>query len=60
MYIALMMFQSGQVSAGAACEIAGIDRYTFIEKCQQYNIPVINFNVGEIKDEMQQDITLPK
>jgi len=60
LYVALMMFQSGQISAGAACEIAEIDRFTFVEKCKEYNIPVIDLNIDEIKDEMQQDITLPK
>jgi predicted HTH domain antitoxin len=49
-----MMFRSEQVSAGSACEIAGIDRYTFIEKCKEYDIPVINYSINEIEDELQQ------
>jgi len=60
LYTALMMFYSGQASSGAVCEIAAIDRYSFIEKCKQYNIPVINLNVDEIKNEIQQDIHLTK
>jgi predicted HTH domain antitoxin len=54
LYTALMMFRSEQVSAGSACEIAGIDRYTFIEKCKEYDIPVINYSINEIEDELQQ------
>ena len=54
LYTALMMFRSKQVSAGAACEIAEIDRYTFIEECKKYDIPVINYNADEIENEIQQ------
>jgi len=53
LYTALMMFRSGQVSAGAACEIAGIDRYTFIEECDNNNIPIIDYNISEIKNELK-------
>lgn len=53
LYTALMMFSSGQVSAGAACEIAEIDRYTFNEKCKEYNISVINYNINEVQDELR-------
>ena len=54
LYTALMMFRSKQVSAGAACEIAEIDRYTFIEECKKHDIPVINYNADEIENEIQQ------
>ena len=60
LYTALMMFRSGQVSAGAACEIAEIDRYTFSEKCKEYNIPFINYNVVDIEEEVQQYQIDPK
>jgi predicted HTH domain antitoxin len=46
---ALLMFQKGQLSAGAACDFADIDRYTFLAACKQYNIPVIDYNEDEFK-----------
>ena len=51
---ALLMFQVGQLSAGAACEFAGVDRYTFFEACTRYNIPVINYHEDELEDEFEQ------
>ena len=30
LYAALLMFQSGQLSRGAACEFAGVDIYDFL------------------------------
>ena len=53
LYTALMMFRSDQVSAGAACEIAGIDRYKFIEECKNYDIPIIDYDIIEIEDEIK-------
>ena len=54
LYTALMMYRSGQVSAGAACEIAEIDRYVFISECKKYDIPVINYTIDDVKNELQQ------
>ena len=45
---ALLMFQAGQLSSGAACEFAGVDRYSFLEACQRYNIDVVNYDPGEL------------
>ncbi|MDD5391957.1 MAG: UPF0175 family protein [Thiothrix sp.] len=42
LYAALMMFQEGSLSAGAASEFAGADHYTFIAECQQHNIPLVD------------------
>ena len=54
LYTALMMYRSGKVSAGAACEIAEIDRYVFLAECKKYDIPVINYSIDEVKNELQQ------
>ena len=48
-YAALFMFQAGQLSAGAACEFASVDRYAFIEACKRYRIPVIAYDEDELK-----------
>lgn len=42
LYAALLMFQSGQLSRGVACEFAGVDIYNFMLACKQYHISVIN------------------
>jgi len=39
LYAALMLFRSGQLSAGAACELAGVDRFTFLAACREHRIP---------------------
>jgi predicted HTH domain antitoxin len=46
---ALLMFQAGQLSAGAACEFAGVDRYTFLDACQTYGIDTINYDPDELE-----------
>lgn len=51
---ALLMFQVGQLSIGAACEFAGVDRYTFLAACKQYNIPVINYDENELEADFEQ------
>lgn len=50
---ALLLFQQGQLSAGAACEMAGIDRYAFHDACRQHNIPVVSFPPEELDAELQ-------
>jgi predicted HTH domain antitoxin len=41
LYAVLLMFQSGQLSRGAACEFAGIDIYEFFSACKQRHISAI-------------------
>ncbi|OQY04132.1 MAG: hypothetical protein B6I20_03590 [Bacteroidetes bacterium 4572_117] len=60
LYTALMMFRSGQVSAGAACEIAEVDRYKFIEECKKYDVPVIDYPIVDVENEIQQYQNLVK
>ena len=31
LYAALGMYQGGELSIGAACELAGVDRYVFLD-----------------------------
>jgi len=53
LYTALLMFRSGQLSAGAACEFADVDRYTFLSACKKQDIPVIDYEEGELEAEME-------
>lgn len=50
---AILMFQSGQISAGAACELAGVDRWTFAAECARHDIPLIDYDPGELEEEVQ-------
>lgn len=52
LYAALTMYQSGNLSAGAACEFAGVDRFTFIAECKKHNIPMINYEQGDLAAEV--------
>jgi hypothetical protein len=40
LYAALGMYRAGELSIGAACELAGVDRYTFIEFCKSQGVVV--------------------
>jgi len=51
---ALLLFQKGRLSAGAACEFAGVDRYTFLAACKQHNILVIDYDENEIEADFEQ------
>jgi predicted HTH domain antitoxin len=52
LYSALLLFQSGQLSRGAACEFADVDIYTFFAACKKHKIPVINIDVDEIEADL--------
>ncbi len=49
LYAALLMFQSGQLSRGAACELAEVDIYDFFTACKTHHISVINTTEDEIE-----------
>ena len=51
---ALLMFQAGQLSLGAACEFAGVDRYTFLAACKRHNIAVIDYDENELEADFEQ------
>ena len=52
LYAALMMFRSGQLSAGAACELADIDRYTFLAECREHRIAA-GYSPEELKADLK-------
>jgi len=54
LYTALFMFQAGQLSAGAVCEFAEIDRYTFLETCKRHKIAVIDYDADELEAEFKE------
>lgn len=52
LYAALLMFQSGQLSRGAACELAGIDIYEFFSACKHHHISAINTSAEAIESDV--------
>jgi len=38
MYAALGLYQAGELSMGAASELAGVDRYTFLDFCKHEGV----------------------
>ncbi len=53
LYAALRMFQSGELSAGAAAELAEVDRFTFELECQRHGIPVVDYPAEDLEAELQ-------
>lgn len=52
LYAALLMFQAKELSAGAAAELAGVDRFTFVVECQKLGIPLVDYPAGELQVEL--------
>ena len=52
LYAALALFQAGKRSAGAATELAGVDRYTFMAECKKHDIPTINYTPEDLEAEL--------
>jgi predicted HTH domain antitoxin len=53
LYAPLLMFRSGERSAGAATELAGVDRFTVTEECARLGIPVIDYFPDELRGEVE-------
>ena len=52
LYAALLMFAADELSAGAAAELAEVDRCTFVEACRRHAIPVIDYTPEELRAEV--------
>lgn len=52
LYAALVMFQSEELSAGAAAELAQVDRFTFAEECRRRGIPLANYPAEDLRAEL--------
>lgn len=52
LYAALLMFQSAELSAGAAADFAGVDRFTFALECQRHGIPLVSYPAGDLRAEL--------
>jgi hypothetical protein len=47
-----MLFRLGKLSSGAAAEMAGVPRVTFLDLCAEYDIPVSQITSDDLRREM--------
>jgi predicted HTH domain antitoxin len=52
LYTALMLFQLGKLSSGAAAEMAGVPRVMFLDLCAEYDIPISQITGDDLRREM--------
>ena len=52
LYAAMLMFKSEELSAGAAADFAGVDRYTFAMECHKHGIPLVSYPADELRTEL--------
>lgn len=60
LYAALMLFQLGKLSSGAAAEMAGVPRVMFFDLCTDYNIPISQITPEELQAEVDIDEAPPR
>jgi predicted HTH domain antitoxin len=58
LYAALMLFQLGKLSSGAAAEMAGIPKVMFLDLCADYNIPISQITPDDLRYEVEGGETL--
>ena len=54
LYAALMLFRLEKLSSGAAAEMAGVPRVTFLDLCAEYDIPVSQITADELRREVSE------
>jgi predicted HTH domain antitoxin len=59
LYTALLMFQSGEISAGGATQLAGVDRFTFAAECARPGIALVDYPLSDLRDEVESLRRLP-
>jgi predicted HTH domain antitoxin len=52
MFAALGLYHAGEVSVGAASELAGLDRYEFLEFCKREGVALRT----QTPDELEEDV----
>ena len=53
MYAALGLYQAGELSIGAAGELAGMDRYAFLEFCKQEGVALRTQTPEELEEDLK-------
>ena len=53
MFAALGLYQAGEVSVGAASELAGFDRYEFLEFCKREGVVLRTQTPDELEEDLK-------
>ncbi|HEX2991158.1 MAG TPA: UPF0175 family protein [Anaerolineales bacterium] len=53
MFAALGLYQAGEVSVGAASELAGLDRYEFLEFCKREGVILRTQTPAELEEDIR-------
>jgi predicted HTH domain antitoxin len=53
MFAALGLYQAGEVSVGAASELAGLDRYEFLEFCKREGVVLRTQTLHELEEDVR-------
>ena len=56
LYAALGLYRAGELSMGAACELAGVDRYIFLDFCKREDVPLRTQSPDELEKDLNQFI----
>jgi len=59
LYAALMLFNLGKLSSGAAAEMAGVPRVMFLDLCAEYDIPISQLTSDDLQWELNLAETSP-
>ncbi len=57
LYAALGLYQAGELSIGAACELAGVDRYEFLDFCRNKGVTLRTQTPDELEAEFKKHKT---
>lgn len=52
--VAGKLYETGRISSGRAADLAGIDRSEFLNMLGRYRIPVLNYSLEELEQEIQE------
>ena len=53
MFAALGLYQAGEMSVGAATELAGLDRYEFLEFCKREGVVLRTQTLQELEEDVR-------
>ena len=54
LHAALGLYLTGELSIGAACELAGVDRYIFLDFCKRENVSLRTQTPDELEKDLNQ------
>jgi predicted HTH domain antitoxin len=53
MFAALGLYQAGEISVGAASELAGLDRYEFLEFCKREGVVLRTQTIEDLENDIK-------